>query len=122
MNQPTRHVDNVLAVMAIAFSLCACTLDEGPEVRTGRRLEFLHDALTRWATEHGRLPTEQEGLRVMYADAPHVDEIDRDGWRNQIRYTVGARSSCAFAYSLGPNSLDEKGAGDDVRLPTSEEV
>lgn len=123
MQRLTRYVALTVLPISIAVLIYGCEPNEGPEARTVVRLESLHNALTSWAKEHGRLPTEQEGLRIMYADAPHPDEIDRDGWKNQIRYRlVVAKSNCAFAYSLGSNGLDENGVGDDLRLPESEEV
>lgn len=88
------------------------------------QVRMLRGALETFRLDVGRLPTEAEGLAVLYAAptdervrtrwrGPYLDEpVPLDPWNNPYQYSVPGRDGMAFAlYSLG---ADGQRGGEDV--------
>ena len=84
-------------------------------MQTTARLELLGGSLDEWATQHGRVPNDQEALSVLeLRESPA-----RDGWGHPLIYrAIPGHGGRKFQLrSAGPNGQDDGGAGDDLTFP-----
>ena len=68
-------------------------------------------ALALFQRDHGRYPTEEEGLAALVPDV--LRKVPKDPWGSVYAYRQDDHSTYAV-YSIGVNRLDERGDGDDV--------
>ena len=72
------------------------------------------DMLDGYKKEHGRFPSMEEGLKVLYPKYSNSREL-LDRWGHPFVYSPTAGGSRPFVlYSVGANGIDEKGRGDDI--------
>ena len=109
---------DILAAVAVVIWLRPSgigTVSEDPVLSTAHRLELIRNHVARWAAQYGRLPTEDD-LAGVFPETTSRAEMMRDAWHNTIRYQVIATDPpCVFAYSIGPDGIDNEGSGDDIR-------
>jgi general secretion pathway protein G len=77
-----------------------------------------------FATENGRIPTQNEGLNallekpkddVLHWNGPYIDDMPRDYWGTPYIYKVLDLKNKKFViYSAGPNRKDDEQGFDDV--------
>ncbi len=83
---------------------------------TTQAFSLVEIGLARYSAELQRYPERLEDLTGTSAAAPDGylpgRAIPRDGWGQQLRY-LRTDDGCRF-WSIGPNGIDEGGAGDDV--------
>ncbi len=69
---------------AVAYQKLAPALDQGRQTAAKTQIESLKAALQRFNIEHGRFPTQEEGLQAV---RPYLDkEIPLDPWQNPYVY------------------------------------
>jgi len=69
---------------AVAYQRLAPALDQGRQTAAKTQIESLKAALQRFNIEHGRFPTQEEGLQAV---RPYLDkEIPLDPWQNSYVY------------------------------------
>jgi len=95
----------------------------GPKGLTFAKMRRLEMHMLSFFSENGRWPEpgswKQELSQYLAGDeAFHREQLLVDSWGMTIRYDQSAGSGHAkrILRSLGPNRLDEKGAGDDIIL------
>lgn len=112
---------SLVAGLLWALERPGCQLDADPgeyaKSRTMALLGLLRTGLAEFEAEHGRYPSDAEGLAAL-SDGPDPvlqRGVDADGWGRAFRYhTIGDRR--AQLYSLGPDGIDNEGAGDDMTV------
>jgi hypothetical protein len=75
-------------------------------------VDMCHQEVLYWSKQNKRAPTTAEGLPVLGLKVA----LPRDGYGRPLVYRHDdTKSPMQFVlYSLGPNGVDENGAGDDV--------
>jgi hypothetical protein len=102
-------------VLIIAYFLSR-PIDSDPEMhqsmKTSAVVELVGKNMDLWVKEHGRMPTAEEGLRILELKQNPVV----DGWGRDLVYRTsrGSNGSSFLLYSVGPNGEDEGAAGDDI--------
>lgn len=94
----------------------------GPERWTMRRLRVLHTYSCNYQEQIGRFPNPATWADELLDGwggplaSPRVAERFFDGWERPFRYVCpGRHNPNGFdLYSVGPNGIDEGGAGDDI--------
>lgn len=79
-------------------------------------LRFLKSALEAYRRDHGRYPTTKEGLAVLAVSGAYIEYLSTDPWNQPYLYrSLGTKAQAYDFYSTGPNKIDERGVGDDIR-------
>lgn len=93
--------------------------------KTIARLEVLRIALDEFYKKNQRYPADSEGLAALRSETRGVLEADPpyravalDGWDRPFVYRIAGEGP-PILYSIGPNGIDEQGAGDDMRAAAS---
>ena len=81
----------------------------GPKVD----LQALSHGLATFASQHGRLPTQVQGLRALVS-AGLLDRIPDDPWHRSYVYVTVSEPPGFKLYSRGANGVDEHQGGDDI--------
>lgn len=109
-------VPTVLGGVLIAAYFLSHPIDSDPKMhrtmKTSAVIELSGKNMDLWVKEHGRVPTAQEGLRILgLKQNPVVD-----GWGRDLVYRPSNKSngSSFLLYSVGPNGKDEDASGDDI--------
>jgi len=79
---------------------------------------MISGALGAYKADHGRYPTESEGLAALLPSNPnsrnaYVDDNPIDPWGNPFVYRLTPTGGFQV-YSTGPNGVDDRGVGDDI--------
>jgi len=95
---------------AVAYQKLAPALDQGRQTAAKTQIESLKAALQRFNIEHGRFPTQEEGLQAV---RPYLDkEIPLDPWQNPYVYRFpGEHGSEPDVLSYG---ADGQPGGEDI--------
>jgi general secretion pathway protein G len=110
---------------------------EREQVRvTGVQLATIAKALDAFRVDNGRLPTEDEGLAILWTDPDNPEEMPnwrkyvdqplaKDPWGNAYVYTPGEPDENGIVKeftlrSFGPNRQDDNGEPDDIIWPKPE--
>ncbi len=95
---------------AVAYQKLAPALDQGRQTAAKTQIESLKAALQRFNIEHGRFPTQEEGLQAV---RPYLDkEIPLDPWQNPYVYRFpGEHGSEPDILSYG---ADGQPGGEDI--------
>ena len=91
-----------------------------PEADTRARLRDLRTALTVYKIDQGAFPDELQRLVEPTTNYPsgYLDgraTLSTDGWGRPFRYARTADGASYRVWSVGPDGVDQDGAGDDVR-------
>jgi general secretion pathway protein G len=86
----------VCLVAVVALTIGGCSDESSRVGACVATINALHVALDVWRVDHGRYPTEEEGLKVLLQDmldgkgGPYLGstEIPRDPWGNPFRYRL----------------------------------
>ncbi|MHC4159159.1 MAG: type II secretion system major pseudopilin GspG [Planctomycetota bacterium] len=99
--------------------------DKARVTTTKTNLKILHQAVTQFKMETGRLPTEDEGLMALIEQPsdievwePYVDTTDmpKDGWGNEFIYELYPESGKPFVIKSFGADGEEGGEGYDTDL------
>jgi general secretion pathway protein G len=99
--------------------------DKARVTTTKTNLKILHQAVTQFKMETGRLPTEDEGLMALIEQPsdievwePYVDTTDmpKDGWGNDFIYELYPESGKPFVIKSFGADGEEGGEGYDTDL------
>jgi general secretion pathway protein G len=105
----------------------ATKIDQARVTTTKANLKILHNAVSQFKMDTGRLPTEEEGLMALVEQPSDVTryepggylettEIPKDGWGNDFIYELSPESGKPFVIkSLGADGK-EGGEGNDADL------
>jgi general secretion pathway protein G len=107
----------VSILLGVLVYLRGITIVDTKEVRAQQELLLIKTALKKFREEHGRYPTETEGLQVLIDPSPQgkyfvSDRVLKDPWGHSVVYQVSPQGDGFVIYSLGPNGID-KGDHDD---------
>lgn len=93
---------------------------EPPELRAGRHVDVLAEALGRYHFHTGRYPTAEQGLAALVRnpmtvkgwDGPYINQLRKDPWGTPYGYRPGADGGVPSVYSCGPDRV--AGTADDL--------
>jgi hypothetical protein len=126
-NSLTIRLATLVAGTLAGFCLFACDVDsdaqDNAKRRTRSKMEILDSALQSYKDDRGIYPTTSESLKsllgagIQKAYLRESGSILMDEWGNPFVYISPdpRKGQTTFRlYSVGPNGIDEGGAGDDL--------
>lgn len=111
---------------AFAVPLFMGRVDEARVTKARADLQAVETALAMYRLDTARYPSSAQGLAALvrrpddgsvrnWREGGYLPRLPRDPWGNEYRYRYpGTRGLAYDLYSLGPDGLEDGGAGDDI--------
>lgn len=110
----------ILVSIAITFYFSGQIVDT-KQAKAEHQLFAIETALKRFKEDHGKYPTQEEGLKILIQKTSEGryfknDKFMKDPWEDPVQYKIKTTKNGdeITLYSFGPNGTDEKMKGDDI--------